>query len=775
VSSAESFLDALLDQLEEAVVACDADGRLVLFNSAAERLHGLPAKTLAAEEVASHYGLYRADGVTLMPTAEVPLFRAMRGELLRNVELVIAAHDGTRHRMLCSGRAIVGPDGAKIGAVVVMHDVSDLLDAQVQLREARGFLDLVVENIPNMVFVKEAKDLRFVLFNRAGEELVGHTSEELAGKNDYDFFPKEQADFFTAKDRAVLAGTGVLDIPEEEITTPKGLRVLHTKKIPIRGEDGAARFLLGISEDITERATSARIAAILESITDAFFAVDRGWRFTYLNREAERVLGRTREELLGKSLWDEFAASRSSIFEESYRTAVRERRAVTFEAFYSPLGRQLEVRAFPSDEGLSVYFRDITERFEAARRDRLLAEASKILSSSFDYEAALRRFAAIAVPELGDFCVFDVLEGDHIRRVAWEHVDASVKHEFDEIFELAPPISFEGHPVGEAIRTGQPVFIPRVDDARAERAATSEHHLIFIRRFQTRSLITVPIRFGERTLGALTFVYSVSGRTHSAYDLQLAVALAERAAIAINNAILYRDLNDALRARDEFLSIASHELNTPLTTLKLQLEMRLRRLAASDLSRFDPESLAAMLESDKRQVGRISHLIADMLDISRINAGRLTLEREPFDLCELVRDVVERLTENIRERRVALRVELEEPIVGEWDRFRVDQVITNLITNALKYGERKPVVVSARRDGDAAVLEVADQGIGIAPEDQRRIFLRFERAIGASSVSGLGLGLYICRHIVDAHGGRIGVESELGKGSTFTVRLPLSA
>lgn len=788
------FVHTLLDQLEEAVVACDAEGVLVLFNRAAERLHGMPASPLPPEQWGTYYDLFRPDGVTPLPVTEIPLYRALRGELLHNVEIVIASPASGRRRVLCNGREIVGADGEKMGAVVVMHDVTELLDAQVRSRETQSFLDSIVENIPNMIFVKEAKDLRFVLFNRAGEALLGRSRGELIGKNDHDMFPREQADFFTEKDRAVLAGDSVLDIPEEQLATPQGNRLLHTKKIPLFGEDGTPRYLLGISEDITDRrraadrerellheqakvaearSSSARVAAILESITDAFFAVDRDWRFTYVNREAERTLQRTRDQLIGKDMWDELPAARGGVFEREYTTAMRERRSIAFEAYYPPLGRQLEVRAFPAEDGLSVYFRDITARFDAERRNRLLSEASRELATSFDYAASMRRFASIALPDLGDFCFFDLVdEHGKIERVAWQHVDPTKQRAFDEIFQHAPPISFEGHPTADAIRTCQPVFAPEFGDEAVERAATSERHGEFIRRFNSRSLIAVPILHGEECLGALTFVFGESGRSHTRNDLGIAVELAERAAIAINNAELYRDLNEAIRARDEFLSIASHELKTPLTTVLLQLQVRLRRLAAGDLTRFTPEGLRRSFESDRRQIERVARLIEDMLDISRINAGQLQLRREELDLCELVDEVVERLGANIAESGSALHVRIERPVTGAWDRFRVDQVLTNLVTNALKYGAGKPIEISAVARGDEAVLTVADEGIGIPLDDQKRIFQRFERAIGASTVSGLGLGLYICKHIVEAHGGCIGVESEPNKGSRFEVRLP---
>lgn len=236
--------------------------------------------------------------------------------------------------------------------------------------------------------------------------------------------------------------------------------------------------------------------------------------------------------------------------------------------------------------------------------------------------------------------------------------------------------------------------------------------------------------------------------------------------------VLADSLQEAVRLRDEFLSIASHELKTPLTSLKMQSQMRQRWIDGGNLSSAD-QKFMALLANDTRQIDRLTRLIDDMLDISRITAGKLALHPETFDLRELVRETIDRQRPQLEAAGCTVALEPGEPVLGQWDRFRIEQVITNLLTNAMKYGAGKPVAVTlARAVAGGARLTVADQGIGIAPEDQARIFDRFERAVSPSSVGGLGLGLYISRQIVEQHGGTISVESRVGQGSRFAVELP---
>ncbi len=232
------------------------------------------------------------------------------------------------------------------------------------------------------------------------------------------------------------------------------------------------------------------------------------------------------------------------------------------------------------------------------------------------------------------------------------------------------------------------------------------------------------------------------------------------------------ELELAVAIRDEFMSIASHELKTPLTSLKLETQVRKRNLRKGDPLAFTMERLTKMFDADEKQLNQITHLIDDMLDITRISSGKLVLNLESFDLCELARDLVERSSEQLGAAGCPIKIDVCQSVVGHWDRFRIEQVVMNLLTNAMRYGRDKPILVQVNESKIGAQIVVRDQGMGIAKENHERIFQRFERAVSGSEISGLGLGLYIVRQILEAHHGSIRVESTLGQGSTFIVELP---
>jgi PAS domain S-box-containing protein len=233
---------------------------------------------------------------------------------------------------------------------------------------------------------------------------------------------------------------------------------------------------------------------------------------------------------------------------------------------------------------------------------------------------------------------------------------------------------------------------------------------------------------------------------------------------------LLGELREALSTRDRFLSIASHELRTPLTTLLLQVE-RLR-VGQEDADPVQATALAARVAAMKRQVDRLSALVEQLLDVARVHEGRLELHLEEVDLGALVLEVVERFEEQAARAKTPIEVRIEKPVRGRWDRLRLDQVLTNLVSNAVKYGNNRQIAVTTDGDDDCASVVVADRGIGIREEDRGRLFGRFERLASDPTIGGIGLGLWITREIVEALGGTIGVESELGEGTTFVVTLP---
>jgi PAS domain S-box-containing protein len=232
---------------------------------------------------------------------------------------------------------------------------------------------------------------------------------------------------------------------------------------------------------------------------------------------------------------------------------------------------------------------------------------------------------------------------------------------------------------------------------------------------------------------------------------------------------------DAVSVRDEFLAVASHELRTPLTSLQLQMQALERYRKNGRLHQIAPDSLEKIFSLGEQQLQRVNTLISELLDVSRLTSGRLVIERERMNLGDLVTQVRARFTPDLKQSGSELALDIDPTVAGDWDRKRLDQVVTNLISNAIKYGNGKPITVRVAQRGETALLQVSDRGIGIAPGDQERIFLRWERAVSSRSYGGLGLGLFITRRLVDLHAGHIRVESEPEQGATFTVELPRTA
>ncbi len=405
---------------------------------------------------------------------------------------------------------------------------------------------------------------------------------------------------------------------------------------------------------------------------------------------------------------------------------------------------------------------------EAARqRATFLAEATALLSSSLDWETTLASLARLAVPAVADWCSVEVPEGLAAgdRPVAVAHVDPAKVERALELRRRWPPDPAAPTGAPAVIRTGRSELYPETSDALLVAGATDPEQLRIARELGMTSGMIVPLSARGRTLGAVTFVATESGRRFGAADLAMAEELGRRAGIAVDNARLWHEAQRAIRARDEVLAVVSHDLKNPLESVLLSSALLLRDP--------DPAQVRRYAETLQRSASRMDRLIRELLDLSRMDAGRLQLEIRPERLEALADEALGVLAPLAHERRIAVSVAgapLEDAV--PCDRERILQVLSNLVGNALAFAPHGGhVVVSLALSQRDAEVRVADDGPGIPAEDLPHVFDRFWK----SRSRGTGLGLAIVRGIVDAHGGRVWVESRVGEGSTFAFTLPRGA
>jgi signal transduction histidine kinase len=410
---------------------------------------------------------------------------------------------------------------------------------------------------------------------------------------------------------------------------------------------------------------------------------------------------------------------------------------------------------------------------EAQRRLAFLAEASRLLASSLDYQATLEQMTCLAVPLLGDWCVVDVVEDNgHIRQAAVAHPDpAWVRLAWDlERRYPTNPAAPEG--VAKVIRTGRSEYFPEIPAAVIAAVARDAEHLKILESLGLKSGMIVPLGARGRVLGTISLGTAGSGRRFTPDDLALAEELARRAAVAVDNARLYGEVQAADRRKDEFLATLAHELRNPLAPIRNAVEL-LRSIGPKDT----PPSWAP--DVIDRQVRQLVRLVDDLLDVSRITQGKVTLRKEPVDLATVVGLAVETSRPLMSARRQELTLEMPSTLLPlQADPARLAQVVANLLNNAAKYTpEGGRIHLGLETQGQEALLCVRDTGLGIAPELLPRIFDLFtqgDRSL-ARSEGGLGIGLTLVRTLVEMHGGTVSVRSGgPGKGSEFTVRLPLA-
>jgi PAS domain S-box-containing protein len=648
------------------------------------------------------------------------------------------------------------------------------------LEKLRVQTSTLFEQAADGIFVADL-DGRYTDVNNAGCRMLGYTREDIIGMTILDLIPAGEVDRLWREKARMEQGSVVV--------TEWTLRKKDGSTLPV---EISAKILpggrwQGIVRDVSERkrleqrlrVAEATSSGVISTSADAIILIDRDQRITLFNDGAEKIFGYTKAEMIGASL--------DTLVPERFRAAHRKH----VEAFAAgpEMSRRMGDRGrpicglrrdggeFPADAAISrievggrsvltVALRDITELKQIQDDQRFLAEAGLIFATTLDYEDTLSRIAEAVVRYRADFCIVDIV-GRHgeLRRLRVASRDPA-KQWISDLFMRVRLSGYRSPMAQSAVETARPVLLERIGPGMLESLATSEEHLRALRAAGPRSMVVVPLLAHGEPLGAITLI-SATPDGFGQRDLHLAEDMARRATLSIENARLYQEARSAIRARDEMMGVVAHDLRNPLHTIVMQSSLLRENAARSDGgSRKGAEII-------KRAAGRMERLIRDLLDVTRIEAGRLPLERTAVSAAQLVAEAVQAQAPQAGEAGIELRSECDGGLPDVWaDHDRLLQVFENLIGNALKFTPANGrITVGGTRRGGEVVFRVSDTGKGIAAADIPRLFDRFWQA-GDGDEGGAGLGLSIVRGIVQGHEGRVWAESETGAGSTFFFTIP---
>ena len=717
-----------------AIFALDAKGNVLTWNVGAQQLKGY----LAHEIIGRHFSVFYSAADVAAGKPQIELETA--GRLGRFED------EGWRVRK----------DGTRFWANVV---VTALRDAN---GEVVGFAKVTRDLTERRAAEQQAVRLAAEAAARSAAEARSH---ELAVLNE------------TLQDQALELEAQT----EEAQSLTEDLEQTNVQLEEALAQAERARSSAEASERFTRE--------ILESIADPFVVQDAEWRFRYINARAAEVLGaggRSAEEMIGKVVWEVYPQIVGTEIEHGMRRAVEQRVPFSFEA-RAPNGYQWSsLFCYPlPDGGLATQWKDVTERKRAEEAARYLARASEVLSESLDYQRTLSDFAKLVVPELADWCSVEIIGDDGaLVQLAVAHADPEKVKWARELSRRYPPNPDAPTGSPKVIRTGEPELYPEIPDELLVKGAVDEEHLRIIREVGIRSAIVVPLVAHERTLGALTLIAAESGRRYGPADLALALELARRAALAMDNARLHRaELEARLaaeranRAKSDFLAVMSHELRTPLNAIGGHaqiLEMGLH----GPVTEGQREALDRIGRAQRHLLG----LINNVLNLTRIETGRVEYRITPVLVTSVLADLASLVQPQFAAREISLVSHLPDGESGAAvyvaaDREKLIQILTNLLGNAAKFTPAKGrVEIRLMQDvrSDDVTIIVHDSGPGIPGDKLEMIFepfVQLERTL-TMPAEGAGLGLAISRDLARGMGGDLRAESEEGQGAMLILTLP---
>ena len=641
-------------------------------------------------------------------------------------------------------------------------------------------------------------------------EIVGFSREEILQMKLAELTHPE--DVQTSREYLDRIRAGELDeykIEKRYVRKDGSVIWVHLTVSTVRSVNRDPLYLVAFIDDITERRNAQREAsrsfsllrATLESTADGILVVDLDGKILNFNQKMtdmweipaeifasgddQRAIGAALEKLVHP---DDFMSKVMELYrhpEEASYDVLELKDGRIFERYSQPqriddvaVGRvwsfrDVTARKHAEQHG-NALAREQAARAEAEnseKRAALLAEASRVLSASFDYQTTLAALVRLAVPALADYCALDIVSADDsFERVGEAHVDPAKSALIRQVARFPRSALTANHPLIRVVTTGVPVLEAVITPAFIRASFAEPEQRRTVEALEPRSLICVPLVNSGKPLGALTLVTSASGRKYEIADLSLAADLARRAAIVVEHARLFHEAQQATRARDDVLAVVAHDLRNPLNTVTMAISLMLENTPVENVQE------RRQVEIVRRAADRMNRMIQDLLDVKRMESGRLGIDAQPESPASLVNDTIEMLRPIATGSTVALESDVSEdllPVLA--DSARIQQVLSNLVGNAVKFTPRDGRVVVCAEPIDGGVrFGVKDTGPGIPPDQLPHIFGQFWQAM-PSDRRGIGLGLAIAKGIVEAHGGMIWVESQVGSGSNFYFTLPSAA
>jgi PAS domain S-box-containing protein len=787
-----SLLRSTLESTAEGVLVVSNEGKITSYNKRLAQMWGIPESifALGSDSLALSY----ASRKLKQPEPFLAKVRELNADREAESFDVLEMLDG---RVLERTSRPQRVGGRSVGRVWSFRDVTERRRAEEAVRESEERFRSLTEAAVDGVLIHD-KGL-IVDANPSFCRMFGYELQEILGRNALDVMVAPESrdgvmEHIRTRSESVYEAQGI---------TRDGRRLyleISARPAVYRGRE----VRVGAIHDITERKhaeeaireSEERFRNLTEAALEGVLIHEDGIILD-ANPSLCRMVGYTLEELVGGKLLELIVEP------ESYDVVIEHIRSGASDT-YEVVGRRKDgerilcevsgrLSNYRGRRARVVAVHDITERKRAEeaalrlieeqaarsaaetaeRRAHFLAEASRVLATSFDYHTTLATVARLAVPTIADFCTVDVLESDgRVVRVGVAHVDQDVEA---KLFELGRRFVDRIHDgpaathLRRAIFDGESTLLSEISEEMLLGTAVSEEHRQLIEQLSPSSLVAVPLRVGERTIGVLSIFMSTSGRRYGPTDLTLVQELARRVSLSVENARLFHAAERATRARDEMLGVVAHDLRNPLSTITMAAQLLI------EMAPPERERERKQLEIMRRAGERMKRLISDLLDAKRIESGGLTVDPRPEEVNSVVSDAVEMLRPLASSSSLQLDAAVSDGLPRVMvDPARVQQVLSNLVGNAIKFtpaGGSITVRAELAADGEVC-LAVADTGPGIPNEELPHIFGRFWQG-KRTDRRGVGLGLAIAKAIVEAHRGRIWVESQVGSGTSFYFTVPV--